>query len=185
MRELALHIMDIIENGLAAGASLIQLSVFEDRNENWLRITIKDNGRGIPADKLQEVMSPFYTTRTTRRVGLGLSLFREASKRCDGEFNIRSKEEAGTEVFASFRLDHIDLAPIGDMAGSLTSLIMGNPDVDFVYTHEVDGKVFRLDTREVKGELEDVPINHPEVIRYLASSIRESLTGMKTGGDHL
>jgi hypothetical protein len=112
-------------------------------------------------------------------VGLGLSLFREASKRCEGDFKITSREGEGTEVVASFRLDHIDLAPLGNMAGSLTSLIMGNPHVDFVYTHEVDGKVFRLDTREVKKELEGVEITHPQVIKFLGDLIRESLADMR------
>lgn len=171
--------MDIIENGITAGATLIALSIVEDKKENWLRITITDNGRGMPDEMLQEVIDPFFTTRTTRRVGLGLSLFREASRRCDGEFNIKSKEGEGTEVSASFRLDHIDLAPLGDMAGSLTTLIMGNSDVDFVYNHELDGKVFHLDTRQVKEELDGLAINHPEVIKYLAGTIRDSLADLR------
>ena len=183
MRELSLHIMDIVENGLSAGAKLIQISVTEEKKENWLRIMVKDNGRGIPADLMEKVLNPFYTTRTTRRVGLGLSLFREAAKRCEGEFKLTSKEGEGTEVLAAFRLDHIDRAPLGDMAGTLTSLIMGSPDVDFVYTHDVDGKMFRLDTRDVKRELEGLRINHPKVVSYLGAFIRESLADLKTGAD--
>jgi hypothetical protein len=167
--------MDIIENGLTAGASLITLSISEDRVENWLRITISDNGCGMSEEKLQKVLDPFFTTRTTRRVGLGLSLFREASKRCDGEFRIASKEGEGTHVSASFRLNHIDLAPLGDICGSITTLIMGNSDVDFIYRHEVDGKAFEIDTREVRAELDGVPIGHPEVIKYLNRLMRESL----------
>ena len=178
MRELSLHIMDIIENGLVAGASLIRLSVQEDRVESWLRITISDNGRGMSPDMLRQAVDPFYTTRTTRRVGLGLSLLKEASKRCDGDFRIQSKEAEGTEVHVSFRLDHIDLAPMGDIAGSLSALIMGNSDVDFVYTHDVDGKVFQLDTRQIRKELDGVPINHPQVIKYISDSIRETLAEM-------
>lgn len=176
---MSLHILDIAENGIGAGASLIDIAVTEDVKENRLIIDIKDNGRGIPADLLDHVLDPFYTTRTTRRVGLGLSLFREASKRCEGDFKISSRQGEGTEVTATFRLDHIDLAPLGNMAGSLTSLIMGNPHVDFVYTHEVDGKVFRLDTREVKKELEGTEITHPQVIQFLGDLIRESLADMR------
>lgn len=175
MRELSLHIMDIIENGLAAGASLIEIRVIENTGSNQLEIRISDNGRGIPAHLLREVTNPFYTTRTTRRVGLGLSLLREAAKRCNGEFRVQSQEGKGTEVWACFERNHIDLAPMGDMGGSLTSLIMGNPEVDFVYMHEMDGRIFRLDTREVKRELEDVPINRPEIIIHLAGMIRESI----------
>ena len=180
MRELSLHIMDIVENGVAAGASLIGLSLQEDSSENWLRITITDNGRGMNDEVLKKALDPFFTTRTTRRVGLGLSLIREASKRCDGEFHIQSREGKGTEVTVSFRLDHIDLAPLGDMSSSLTSLIMGNSTVDFVYTHSVDGKVFELDTRQIKEELDGVPISHPEVIKYLGNTIRDSLSDMYT-----
>ena len=179
MRELSLHIMDIVENGVAAGAKEVHISVVEDTNRNLLRISIKDNGRGIPEHRLDQVLDPFYTTRTTRRVGFGLSLFREASRRCDGEFTLHSKEGEGTEVSASFRLDHIDLAPLGDMASSMTSLIMGNPDVDFTYSHERAGRAFQVDTREIKGGLEDVPITHPEVMKYIGDSIRESLEEIK------
>lgn len=171
--------MDIAENGIGAGASRIDIAVTEDVKENRLTIGIKDNGRGIPPDLLDHVTDPFYTTRTTRRVGLGLSLFREASRRCEGDFRITSRQGEGTEVVASFRLDHIDLAPLGNMAGSLTSLIMGNPHVDFVYTHKVDGKEFRLDTGEVKKELEGVEITRPEVIRFLGDLIRESLADIR------
>lgn len=175
MREMSLHILDVVENGIQAGANLIEITVTEDGKENQLRIAVRDNGRGIPAELLGRVTDPFYTTRTTRRVGLGLSLFREASKRCDGEFSIASREGEGTEVRASFRRDHLDRAPLGDMAGTLVVLIAGNPGVDFVYTHEVDGKVFRLDTREVKKELEGVEIGNPQVIRFLKELLRESL----------
>jgi hypothetical protein len=181
VREMSLHIMDVAENGIGAGASLMEIAVTEDRKANRLTIGIRDNGRGIPADLLDKVMDPFYTTRTTRRVGLGLSLFREASRRCEGEFGIKSKEGEGTEVSASFRLDHIDLAPLGNMVGSLTSLIVGNPQVDFVYTHDVNGNVFRLDTREVKQELDGVEITHPEVIKFLGDLIRESLAEIRKG----
>ena len=180
MRELSLHIMDIVENSVAAGATQVHISVNEDTARNLLRISIKDNGRGIPEHRLDQVLDPFYTTRTTRRVGLGLSLFREASRRCDGEFTLHSKEGEGTEVSASFRLDHIDLVPLGDMASSMTSLIMGNPEVDFTYTHERDGRSFQIDTREIKEGLEDVPITHPEVMKSIGDSIRESLRELKT-----
>ena len=128
---------------------------------------------------MDKVMDPFYTTRTTRRVGLGLSLFREASKRCEGQFSLHSSEGKGTEVSASFRLDHIDMAPMGDLTGSLTCLIMGNPGVDFLYRHEVGDKSFEIDTRLIREELEGVPINNPGVIKFLTDKISESLRELK------
>jgi hypothetical protein len=173
--------MDIIENGLDAEASLITLSIAEDSKEKVLRISIEDNGRGIPDNMLEQITDPFVTTRTTRRVGLGLSLFKESAKRCDGEFSIRSKQGEGTVVHASFRMDHIDTPPLGDMAGSLTSLIMTHPEIDFVYTHEADGNEFEMDTRQIKKELDDVPIYHPEVMAHVANTIREALEGLKAG----
>lgn len=175
MRELSLHIMDVIENGIAAGASLITLKISEEHKENLLRITIIDDGRGIPEELMDKVTDPFYTTRTTRRVGLGLSLFREASRRCNGEFHVESKVGKGTEVEATFQLDHIDMAPLGDMAGTITCLIMGNPEVDFIYRHIVDDRSFEIDTRLIREELEEVPLNSPEVIRYLSDTIGQSL----------
>jgi anti-sigma regulatory factor (Ser/Thr protein kinase) len=171
LRELSLHLIDLAENGIAAGADLITIELSEMKSENLLSITVADNGRGIPRDMMEKVVDPFFTTRTTRRVGLGLSLFKESAARCDGEFHIRSEEGRGTEVFASFKLDHIDLAPMGDMAGSITCLIMGNPGVDFLYVHEIDGEKFSLDTREIRRELDGVPITNPEVIKYIKNEI--------------
>ena len=182
MRDFSLHIMDIIENGLNGGATLIGLTVVEERKNNWLRVTITDNGRGISENVLKKVLDPFYTTRITRRVGLGLSLFREASKRCDGEFSIISEEGKGTQVDATFRLDHIDLPPMGDLASTMTTLIVGNPVVDFVYAHEVEGDTFQLDTRDIREELDGVEISHPQVVKYIGDMIRESLDELRKGG---
>lgn len=175
MRELSLHIMDIAENGIAAGASRIDISVVEDTEANRMTIAVGDNGRGMSPEVLERATNPFYTTRKTRRVGLGLSLFKEAARRCEGEVEITSRVGEGTRVRASFRLDHIDLAPLGDMGGALTALIMGNPEVDFTYVHRVEGRTFELDTREIRRQLEDVSLGHPQVLTHLAGMLRESL----------
>ena len=175
MHELSLHILDIAENGIAAGADLICISIMEDRKNNWLRMTITDNGRGISDKMLEKVMDPFFTTKKTRRVGLGFSLLSEASKRCGGEFKITSGEGKGTKVSVSFRLDHIDLAPMGDIVGTITGLIMGNPEVDFVYNHKVDDKTFHMDTRDIRDELDEVPIHNPKVLKAISTSIQESI----------
>ncbi len=179
VRELALHLLDIAENGINAGANLIEIKVGESFGDNLLRISVKDNGRGIPPELIEKVLDPFYTTRTTRRVGLGLSLIKEAARRCDGDFQLESKEGHGTEVKVSFRRDHIDLAPLGDVAGSMISLILGNPGIDFIYDHDVDGKRFRLDTREVKNELDGGDITHPEVIGFLRQFVLEGLAEIR------
>ena len=169
--------MDIAENGINAGATLIRITVTENYDENRLTIEIADNGRGIPEKMIPEIIDPFFTTRTTRRVGLGLSLLKEAGRRCGGDLEIRSKEGVGTETIATFRLDHIDLPPLGDMAGTMVSLVIGNEDVDFIYIHVVDGRRLELDTRQIKAELDGVPVYNPEVIRYLTRTIREFMSG--------
>lgn len=181
MKELSLHIMDIIENSIRADADLICLEIEESFALNQIRISIKDNGGGIPANLLCRVTDPFYTTRPKRRVGLGLSLFREASRRCEGSFSIESKEGEGTMVEALFMMDHIDLAPMGDIRGTMISLIMGNPGVEFVYTHKAGARCFHLDTRIIRSELEGVPFNHPKVMGYISGVIEEGLAELKRG----
>lgn len=175
MRELALHVMDIMENGLDAGADLLTVSICEDRERNLLEIDIADNGRGMDAETLKRALDPFFTTRKTRRVGLGLSLLREACRRCGGDMEVRSAPGEGTRVKASFQADHIDLAPMGDVGGALTTLIMGNHHVDIVYTHRVGDRVFEVDTREMREELEGVALNHPDVILFLRDTIRQGI----------
>jgi len=175
LRELSLHILDIVENSLDAGAALVQINIEEDHQGDWLRIRIADNGRGMPEEMLKQVLDPFFTTRKTRRVGLGFPLLEQATKRCEGEFRVDSEPGQGTEVLATFRLNHIDLAPMGDIAGTLKGLMMSHPEVDFVYTHAVGGNTFELDTRDIKQELEGVPINHPEVIKHIGEMIDDSI----------
>ncbi len=178
MRELALHIMDIAENGIGAGADCIHILVDESLGENRLKIEIKDNGNGIPPDMLDKVIDPFVTSRTTRRVGLGLSLFKAAAERCEGEFAIESEPDKGTQTRGTFQYDHIDRAPVGDMAGTISMLIMGNSNVDFVYTHIVDGADFSLDTREFRDD-PDISLSDPSVIFQLTQSIRSELSKLK------
>jgi hypothetical protein len=173
--------MDIAENGIAAGADLIIIHVLQRDADDLLEIVIADNGRGIPSGLLKKAADPFFTTKTTRRIGLGLSLFKEAAKRCDGEFRLKSEEGKGTEVFASFKLNHIDLAPLGDMAGSISCLIMGNPGVDFLYIHEINGESFSLDTRDLRKELDGVPLNSPEVVNLIITTINDSLKALRSG----
>ena len=175
MRELSLHIRDIAENGITACADCIHILVEEARDADLLTIKIKDNGPGMPAEKVENLTDPFVTSRTTRRVGLGLSLLAVAAERCEGGLAVRTEPGAGTEVEATFRYSHIDRAPVGDMAATITTLIMGNPPIDFVYTHIIEGEEFTLDTRELKAELGDHALTNPVVIHHLTASIRNSL----------
>ena len=175
MRELSLHILDVVENGITAGGDCIWIEVDEDRKKDQLKIVIRDNGRGMPVEKLENIDDPFITSRTTRRVGLGLSLLAAAAKRCEGKLRINSKPGKGTEVEATFRYNHIDRAPIGDMAATIGTLIIGNPEIDFIYAHRIDGKDFFLDTREIRKEMKDHFPSDPTVIYHLTESVRSSL----------
>ncbi len=174
MREIALHVLDIAENGITAGSDLIQILIDENRIENLLKVVIKDYGKGISSEMLRTVTDPFVTSRTTRRVGLGLSLLKEAAKRCGGDFSIESEPGKGTVVTATFRYDHIDRAPIGDIAGTIIMLIAGNPDIDFVYDHVIDGNRFTIDTRELKEEFDD-SLTDPALLFHLKKQIEEEL----------
>ncbi len=175
MLELSLHILDIVENSTRAGAGLVGISVEEDRAADRFRIEISDDGPGMDEETRAKAVDPFYTTRTVRRVGLGLPLFRQAAQAANGSFSIRSGARGGTTVSAEFQWSHIDRQPLGDMASTLGTLIAGNPGVDFVYTHLRDGAAYTIDTRDIRKEIGDVPLDHPDVLRIIGDDIREGL----------
>lgn len=178
MRELSLHILDVVENGITAGGDCIWIEVDEDHKKDQLKIVIRDNGHGMPLEKMKNINDPFITSRTTRRVGLGLSLLAAAAERCDGSVRVDSQPGKGTEVAATFRYRHIDRAPLGDIAATVTTLIIGNPGIDFVYSHRIDGKDFGLDTREIRSEMPDLSLSDPAVIHQLTETIRSALKAL-------
>lgn len=181
MLELSMNILDIVENSTRAGANLIRIDIAEDRENDTLRIEITDNGEGMEPDVIQKALDPFYTSKTVRRVGLGLPLLSHAAKITGGGCEIESKKGEGTTVTAHFGYRHIDRQPLGDMATTMTTMITGTPGVDFVYTHRSGGDSYTLDTREVKNELEDVPIDHPTVLQFLKENIRDGLKEIGAG----
>jgi len=181
MLELSMNILDIVENSTRAGATLIRIGITEDRKNDILRIEIADNGEGMEPDIATKALDPFYTSKTVRRVGLGLPLLSNAAKITGGRCAIESKKGEGTTVTADFGYRHIDRQPLGDMPTTITTMIAGNPEVDFVYTHLSDDKSYLLDTREVKNELEDVPIDHPTVIQFVKENIRDGLKEIGAG----
>jgi len=185
LRELSLHILDIAENGVTAGADCIQILVEEARTDDTLKIVIEDNGSGLPPEKHDKLTDPFVTTRTTRRVGLGLPLLAAAAQRCNGDFKVTSEAHKGTRVVATFQFNHIDRAPLGDIASTITTLIMGNSDIDFVYTHTIDQREFNLDTREIKAQMEDLSLSDPLVIHQLTKTIRTSLHRLESDNGEL
>jgi len=178
MRELSLHVLDLVENSLEAGASLVEVCITEDSVHNRLVIEVADNGRGIAPDAVSRVADPFYTTRTTRSVGLGIPLLRAAAERCNGGLWVTSRRGEGTQVRAEFQRDHIDRAPIGDLRSTLMGLLLSNRAGDIRFTYTVDGRSFSLDTRDLRNALDDVPLTHPRVRAWLEQYIDEGLAGL-------
>ncbi len=176
MDDLSLHVLDIIENSVAAGATAIHLSITEDTEKNLIVIEIVDNGQGMDEETVKAALDPFYTTKTVRKVGLGLSMLAQAASEAGGGFDIRSAPGKGTKVEAKFVYDHIDRKPLGDMAETIAAFIAGSgEDVDLIYAHRKDGREFIFNTTDVKEVLEDVSIRHPEVISFIKEEIRAGL----------
>jgi anti-sigma regulatory factor (Ser/Thr protein kinase) len=180
MLELALHILDIAENSVRAGAKTVFIDIIEDRMGDRLLIGIRDDGAGMDQTTLKRAMDPFYTSKKVRRVGLGLPMLAEAAERAGGSFVIESQEGVGTSVGVNFRLNHIDRQPLGDLTGAYMALIAGNAGVDFVCRHECEGHVFTLDTREIRREIGDIPMNHVEVLKFVRQHIMEGLSEIGT-----
>ena len=175
MEDLSLHILDIVENSIAAGANRVEIRIAEDIRNDVLSIEIKDNGKGMGADVLSKVLDPFYTTRTTRRIGLGLSLLSQSAKEAEGNMTIKSKKDEGTTIYAYFKHSHIDRKPIGNMAETLIVLIAGNPDIDFLYEHRLNNRAYSIDTKDIREELGDVPLSSPGVVEVIRKDIRNGL----------
>ncbi len=177
MKELSLNILDIAENSVKAGATLTEICIDED--EKTLKITVKDNGCGMPPETLSKVMDPFYTTRTTRRVGMGIPLFKMEAEQTGGALDIKSKTELdgrgghGTVVSALFYKEHIDFIPLGNVTESVITLIHGHPSVDFKFTHKMPQKQVSLDTREMRAVLGDVPLNEFQVLAWVKGYLNE------------
>ena len=173
MKELSLNILDITENSVKAGATLTEISITE--SENKLVISIKDDGCGMSEDIVRSVVDPFYTTRTTRKVGMGVPLFKMAAEQTGGKLEIISDtgEDHGTTVTAYFYKDHLDFTPLGDVISTVTTLIQGHPDTDFLFTHLIDDKEIRLDTRELRAVLEGVPLNTYDVLEWIRGFLEE------------
>ena len=178
MKELSLHILDLIQNSIKANATEIEISIEESIPENRLEISIRDNGCGMSAEFLNRVRDPFTTTRTTRKAGLGIPLFEAAAVQCGGGMDIQSAEGVGTTVCVWFEHDHIDRAPIGDMASTMVTVLSGSPGIAFIYKHTYNGKSFLFDTAEIRAVLGDVPLNTPEVLTWIDGFIREGLAGL-------
>jgi len=177
MEDISLHILDIAENSITAAASFIRISIIEESAKDLFTVEIEDNGRGMTDEFVQKILDPFCSTRTTRKVGLGLSLLAQSARETGGDIAVHSELNKGTIVTASFRLSHIDMKPLGNIADTVTTLIAGNPCTDILLHCARDGRRYLLDTREIRSALEDVPINSSEVLSAIRNDLHRALQG--------
>lgn len=169
-----MNILDVAENSTRAKASLVTITVDADHTSDHLTVVIADDGCGMTAEQLSQVTDPFFTSRTTRKVGLGVPFFKLAAESTGGTFTITSEPGVGTTVTAVFGLSHIDRMPLGDMVSTIHNLVIYHPDIDFIYRYSYDGKSFTMDTREFREILEGVPLDSPEVSEYIKEYLTEN-----------
>lgn len=188
MKELSLNVLDIAENSLKAGATLTEIYLTED--PECLTVTVKDNGRGMSEETVKQVIDPFYTTRTTRKVGLGIPLFKMAAEQTGGNISIKSRtadegSDHGTEISAAFYKNHLDFTPIGDITSTIVTLVQGHPNVDFLFIHTKSGndgqapRQVMLDTREIRQILEDIPLNSIEILGWIRENLLSQYEELK------
>lgn len=179
MQDLSLHILDIAENSIAAQAKMIQILIGESAPDDRLTLEIIDDGKGMDEQTLKKALDPFFTTKKTRRFGFGLSLLSEAARMANGKFSVDSAPGKGTRIKAIFQASHIDKKPLGDIPQTLITLIMGYPEVDIMYIHRINDSEYSLDTREIKAQLNGLPINSPEVLKLVKKHLKEGISSLR------
>ncbi|ADL05918.1 histidine kinase [[Clostridium] saccharolyticum WM1] len=174
MTEISLNILDLAENSTRAGAALVTILISIDIAADKLTVILKDNGCGMTREQVAQVTDPFFTTRGTRNVGLGVPFFKYAAESTGGCFSIESEPGAGTVVTAVFGLSHIDRMPLGDINSTIVTLITCHPDTDFLYIYRYNEASFELDTRDFRKILGDIPFDTPEVSAYIKEYLSEN-----------
>ncbi len=181
--EISLNILDVAQNSISAEASHIRIEVAEGSADHSLKVVIADDGRGMTKETVEQVIDPFFTTRTTRKVGLGVPFLKQAAECTGGAFSIASEPGVGTTVTATFHTDNIDCMPLGDINATIHSLVTMNTGIDFRYERSVDGASFVLDTEEFREILGDVPFDEPEVSGFIRSFLEENESEIINGGE--
>jgi anti-sigma regulatory factor (Ser/Thr protein kinase) len=180
LREIALHILDIAENSVTAGAKTVEIMIDEDLAGNRIRIVIEDDGRGMDEQMLLKVADPFVTNRATRVVGLGIPFLKAAAEACNGSLRLSSEPGGGTRLEAEFERDHIDRMPLGDLSGTILALVVGFPEIHWVFHYQVDRERFTFDDRPLKRELGDIPLSEPSVLRFIRETLQAGIAGIKS-----
>ena len=184
MQELSMNVLDVAENSVRAGATLIEITVDEQPAQDKLTIVIADNGCGMTAEQVKSVIDPFFTTRTTRKVGLGVPFFKMAAEITGGSFDIQSEVGKGTTVTANFVRSSIDRMPLGDMNETMLSLIQCNAEIDFLYTRRFGADELVLDTREFRAQLGGIPLNEPKVAKFISDFLSENTAELLAGHEN-
>ena len=174
MPEISLNILDVAENSVRADASLVTIKAAADSAADTLTVVISDNGCGMTKEQVEHVTDPFFTTRKTRRVGLGVPFFKLAAELSGGSFEIRSEVGKGTDVIAVFGLSHVDRMPLGDMPSTIHTLVTMHEDIDFIYTYTYDEDSFTMDTAQFREVLGDISFQEPEVSNYILDYLKEN-----------
>jgi len=175
LRELALHLLDIAENSVSAEARRIHIEVTEDESTDRLTMMVQDNGKGMSPEMAARVVDPFVTSRTTRKVGLGIPLLKAAAEACNGGLTIESELGKGTRIFVDFKRSHIDRMPLGDLAGTFITLLIGSPEVHWLLTYRFNARVFEFDSEPVREVLGDVPMTEPSILAYIRNMIQDGI----------
>lgn len=175
MEDLSLHILDIAENSIKAGASSIYITVEENTKSNELNLRITDNGKGMSEEECRQASNPFYSTNTKKRIGLGLSLMKQATNDAAGSFTVSSQKNKGTTITATFTYDHLDRKPLGNMAATMIALIASKPNISLRYRHAVNGRVFGFNTREFKKRIKGMRINDAKALIRLKKDLERGL----------
>ena len=181
MRELSLNILDIAQNSISAGASLTEIVVNENSKDKTLLIGIYDNGCGMTEEQVKSVIDPFFTTRTTRKVGMGIPLFKMSCEQTGGKFTIESEKGVGTKINALYKTDSIDFTPLGDIASTIVTIVSMNADKEFLFRRVLDDKEFIFSTVEIKKILDGVSLSEPSVMNWIEEYLNEQYNELLKG----
>jgi hypothetical protein len=175
MDEISSHIMDITANAITAKAKHIEISIIVDTKKSLTTLSFKDDGIGMNDEMVKKVQDPFFSTKTGKKVGLGIPLLKGTAETTGGTFSLTSEPGKGVEIRATFHLNHPDLPPIGKLKDTILVLVVGNPEIDFIFQYTLDEDQFIFDTAPIKALLEGIPVNHPEVVNFIINYLDEHL----------
>lgn len=179
MNDLAMHLLDIVQNSLTAAATFIRILIAECPADNIVRMEVEDNGKGMTPEQVSRLSDPFFTSRTTRKVGLGVPLLKQMAQGAGGGLSVTSAVGVGTTLAAWFEYNHLDRPPMGDMANAVILLVSANPQVDFEYTYRYNNNEYVFNTVEIKEALEGMPLNDVHVVKMLQEMITENQNDLK------